>query len=672
MNLCPHCMRPAEGDRCPHCGKDLRWANPTHLLPVGAVLTGGGLGHSYQIGAYLGQGGFGVTYVALENETGRRVAIKEYFPTRCAHRGAGGVVEPLSGQEAVYEGGRYSFVQEARMLAALDGMPSVVQGLDYLEINNTAYLVMEYLDGTPLYRLVKMQGRITAPELLPRLYPLMRDMGRLHAAGVIHRDVSPDNVMWMRDGTLKLLDFGCARAMEDGKSMTVALKQGFAPVEQYRTHGQGPWTDVYALSATVYYCLTGKIPPAAPDRLMEDTMAAPNALGAGLTAEEQDALLWGLTVDPKQRPAGMELLAQRLFPRQWAADHPEPELLPDSGPPPASESGPAIRAGEGSSPAPKAGFTLDKLAGMDRRILIGIAAAALVLILLIAFALGRGTAERPSPTQHPSAAPTLNIPKITLPPTGTAAPTADPAQDTAQFPPGMELSDALGDPPLTLSYPLYTAEDGALYGILQGLDYAVLLRLPPNVTRYTIPRKVEIDGTERQVFWIYKGALDGAPLGIPISTRTARFDLELYDKATWDTGDNSLASDWVLSCRLAQAVNKARGGQYMKPSYELLYPAQVRASEYSGNSDGELRPDGSSTFTALDENRVSYTECGAFWGGAYVTYETAAHAAEQYIRNWAGSPISEGAHAGEYFDAVGAHIQENSGIYSLYCFTTYG
>ncbi len=302
--------------------------NPAHLLPIGAVLTGGGLGHSYRIGRYLGQGGFGVTYSAQDNQTRREVAIKEYFPTRCAHRGPGGVVEPLSGQEEVYEGGRYSFVQEARMLAALDGMPSVVQGLDYLEINNTAYLVMEYLDGTPLYRLVKEWGRITAPELLPRLYPLVRDMGRLHAAGVIHRDVSPDNVMWMKDGALKLLDFGCARAMEDGKSMTVALKQGFAPVEQYRTHGQGPWTDVYALCATVYYCLTGKIPPAAPDRLMEDTMAGPNTLGAGLSAEEQDALLWGLTVDPKQRPASMELLAQRLFPSQWAADHPEPEPAP--------------------------------------------------------------------------------------------------------------------------------------------------------------------------------------------------------------------------------------------------------------------------------------------------------------------------------------------------------
>ena len=648
--------------------------NPAHLLPVGAVLTGGGLGHSYRIGLYLGQGGFGVTYSAMDTQTHRQVAIKEYFPTRCAHRDPEGAVEPLSGQEAVYEGGRYSFVQEARMLAALDGMPSVVQGLDYLEINNTAYLVMEYLDGTPLYRLVKEKGRITAPELLPRLYPLIRDMGRLHAAGVIHRDVSPDNVMWMKDGTLKLLDFGCARAMEDGKSMTVALKQGFAPVEQYRTHGQGPWTDVYALCATVYYCLTGKIPPAAPDRLMEDAMAAPNTLGAGLTAEEQDALLWGLTVDPKQRPASMELLAQRLFPRQWAADHPEPGSLPDSGPPPAPEPGSASPAGEGSSPAPKTGFSLNKLAGMDRRILIGITAAVLVLILILAFALGRGTAERPSPTQRPSAAPTLNLPKVTLPPAGTAAPTADPAQDAARFPPGMQITCDVGSLlTATLSDdPLYTAEDGALYGTLEGMEYAILLRLPPGATRYTIPAKLKIDGKEYVVLWVYEEALDGAPANIPISTKGTYFDFELYDKAAWKPDEDYPVADWVLSCRLAYAVNKARGGQYMKPSQQLISPAQARASEMVQDSNGELRPDGSSTFTVLDEYLISYTECGAFWGGAYTSYETAASAAERYIRDWAGSPISEGAHAGEYFDAVGAHIQENSGIYSLYCFTTYG
>lgn len=318
MEFCPHCMRPAEGEICPHCNKQLSWENPGHLLPVGTVLTGGSREHSYRIGACLGQGGFGVTYVGMELETERRTAIKEYFPTRCARRGSDGQVEPMNGQDAVFEGGRYSFLQEARMLSNLEGMPSVVQGLDYLEVNNTAYLVMEFLDGTPLYRMVNDRGRILAEDLLPRMRPLLHDLGRLHEAGVIHRDISPDNVMWMKDGTLKLLDFGCARSMEDGKSMTVALKQGFAPIEQYRTRGQGPWTDVYGLAATIYYCLTGVVPQPSPDRLMDDALASPVSLGAALTPEEEQALLWGMTVGPKQRPANTEVFARRLFPLQEA------------------------------------------------------------------------------------------------------------------------------------------------------------------------------------------------------------------------------------------------------------------------------------------------------------------------------------------------------------------
>lgn len=316
MEFCPHCMMhlAASVYRCPRCGKQTAWENPSHLLPVGTILKADSGKRSYQLGAYLGQGGFGVTYIAVELETKRRTAVKEYFPTRCARRGEHSQLVPLPGEEAAFEGGRFSFLKEARMLASLEGMPAVVQGYEYLEKNNTAYLVMEYLDGTPLYRIVNEKGRIAAEELLPKLLPLLRDMELLHAAGVIHRDVSPDNVMWMSDGRLKLLDFGCARSMEDGKSMTVALKQGFAPVEQYQTHGQGPWTDVYALSATIYYCLTGIIPPSAPDRLCEDTLKSPVSLGVAISPEEEAALTWGMTVNPKHRPADMGAFAKRLFP----------------------------------------------------------------------------------------------------------------------------------------------------------------------------------------------------------------------------------------------------------------------------------------------------------------------------------------------------------------------
>lgn len=373
MEYCPHCMRPASGSTCRHCGKPVQWENGLSLLPAGTVLTGGSLEHSYQIGAVLGQGGFGVTYIALDLATLQRVAIKEYFPTSCAQRGHNGTVEPKMGQDAVYEGGRYHFLQEAQMLASLEGMPAVVQGLDYLELNNTAYLVMEYLDGTPLYRIVNEKGRIPAGDLMPRLQPLLRDIGKLHARSIIHRDISPDNIMWMPDGSLKLLDFGCARSIEDGRSLTLMVKKGFAPVEQYQTRGQGPYTDVYALAATVYYCLTGVIPPASTERQLSGTpLQSPIALGAALTPEEEKALLWGLEVNPKTRPANMDVFSQRLFPFPQTDVKPGPKPGPDPGPGPEPIPGPTPQPVPTPNPDRKRKF-----------LLIGICAAVVVLALVV-------------------------------------------------------------------------------------------------------------------------------------------------------------------------------------------------------------------------------------------------------------------------------------------------
>ena len=129
------------------------------------------------------------------------------------------------------------------------------------------------------------------------LSPLMRDLDILHRAGVIHRDISPDNLIFTPEHTLKLLDFGSARSVNTG-NMTVMLKAGFSPVEQYQSQGQGPYTDVYALAGTIFYCLTGVIPPASIERLLKDEMKGPNAYGAELTAGQARALLWGMAVQP--------------------------------------------------------------------------------------------------------------------------------------------------------------------------------------------------------------------------------------------------------------------------------------------------------------------------------------------------------------------------------------
>lgn len=347
--FCPGCMTCIEGEGrfCPACGAELERQNPRFLLPAGTLLAppdhparGG-----YLVGAVLGQGGFGATYAGRELASGRRVAVKEYFPTRCARRAQDGVtVEPLPGMDETYEKGRYSFVKEARVLSRLEGMPSVVQALAYLEINNTAYLVMEYLEGTPLHRLVDpgTNKRIPPEKLLPPLKALLHDIGLLHEKKIIHRDIAPDNIMWMPDGTLKLLDFGSARSMEGDQSMTLLLKYGFAPVEQLQSHGQGTYTDVYAMAATIYYCLTATAPPPSSGRVLDGgELPRPTALGVALTPEEESALLWGLELLPKDRPQTMGEFARALFPEPAPIGDPWPGDIRESG---AGESSPP-RAG---------------------------------------------------------------------------------------------------------------------------------------------------------------------------------------------------------------------------------------------------------------------------------------------------------------------------------------
>ena len=312
MGFCPHCMSEVEGRFCSRCGGDVSWTAAPGQLPVGTLLRGSD-GRTYRIGAARGQGGFGITYVAQDLADGRRVAVKEYYPSQCAMRNKVNQVLPMTGQDGAYGDGLSSFLDEAKMLSTVGALPSVVTVIDYFRANGTAYLIMEFVDGVPLHRVVNQQGKMAAATLLPKLNELLQDLETLHRAGVIHRDISPDNLILMPDGKLKLLDFGSARSVQNGKTMTVLLKAGFSPVEQYQSRGQGPWTDVYALAATIYYCLTGVIPPSAVDRLAEDELKRPSALGVALSPEQEEAILWGLVVQPKSRPAGMEVFRRRLF-----------------------------------------------------------------------------------------------------------------------------------------------------------------------------------------------------------------------------------------------------------------------------------------------------------------------------------------------------------------------
>lgn len=391
MEYCPYCMHPVTGGYCQSCGKPTNWTPGEQQLPAGTMLDGSGL-HRYLTGAAIGQGGFGITYIAVEPDSGKRVAVKECFPVQCATRGTNGIcVEPKPGMAAQLQGALNSFLDEARLLAKQTALKSVVQVEDFFSTNGTAYLVMEYLDGVTLSDKMQAEGRLPAQQLLSMLRPLMGDIGMLHASGIIHRDISPDNIMWMPDGSLKLLDFGCARSMEDGKSMSILLKHGFAPVEQYQTRGQGPWTDIYSLCATIYYCITGYLPTSAVERLEGDALKPPTELGADLTPKQEAALLWGMAVQPTKRPQHIELLTGQLCPEK-----------------------PNER--KKREPAKKRKSSVSG----NKKKFIGIAAAALVLIIALVAVLGGG---EDGPNSGPNNYIDGSDPVVTMPkPSPTVAP----------------------------------------------------------------------------------------------------------------------------------------------------------------------------------------------------------------------------------------------------------
>lgn len=311
MNYCPHCMREAEGAFCPHCGKSTKVeTNPSHL-PVGTVLQANGGWHTYLVGAALGQGGFGITYVARNQESGQKIALKEYCPTVYAERSGGNMIVAKPNMAAKFEKGCNDFLKEARRLAEMQALPSVVRALDFFQANGTGYLAMEFLEGVPLSKKVKDEGKIPADQLLPRMKALMRDIDAMHKKEIIHRDIAPDNIMWMPDGTLKLIDFGCARST-DGEN-TVMYKPGFAPVEQYTRRDQGAWTDVYGMAATIYFCLTATVPEDALSRLDNPDLPMPSQFGAKLDPTQESSIMKGLAFQPRNRYQTMADFSLDLF-----------------------------------------------------------------------------------------------------------------------------------------------------------------------------------------------------------------------------------------------------------------------------------------------------------------------------------------------------------------------
>ncbi|MEN6340044.1 MAG: protein kinase [Clostridiaceae bacterium] len=302
---------------CPACGCDnAAVANEAHQLECGSILAG-----TYLIGKVLGQGGFGITYIGWDLNLDIKVAIKEYYPEGCVTRDTHTHVSVLTyagAKEAYFQKGKERFVNEARALAKFSGDSGVVGVRTFFYENGTAYIVMDFVEGETLKSYAKrMGGRLPAAEVLARFQPIFRSLARVHDNGLLHRDISPDNIMLKTDGTLALLDFGAARQMssEGEHSNTINVKHGFAPEEQYRTRGeQGPWTDVYALSATIYRLTTGVTPPEALDRMADGTLLVPpNQLGADFSPAQEAAVIHGLAVRATERTRDVRQLEKELY-----------------------------------------------------------------------------------------------------------------------------------------------------------------------------------------------------------------------------------------------------------------------------------------------------------------------------------------------------------------------
>ena len=273
MRRCLGCMEEYEEQYnvCPHCGyaEGAMADNPLHINPGNIVK---GMNSNYTIGKVLGSGSFGVTYVAWDNVLERKVAIKEYMPSEYSTRSSGHtMVEVTEEKRELFSKGMGKFLEEARKLAKFEE-DGIVRIFDHFYQNDTAYIVMEYLDGITLTEYLEQNGKMDPKMAVDMLMPVMNSLEKVHSLGIVHRDIAPDNIMITKDGSIKLIDFGAARftSSSSSKSLTVLVKPGYSPEEQYRRRGdQGPHTDVYSLAATLYKMITGETPKDALERRAE-------------------------------------------------------------------------------------------------------------------------------------------------------------------------------------------------------------------------------------------------------------------------------------------------------------------------------------------------------------------------------------------------------------------
>ena len=379
---------------CSECGRPYGSVEtePFALKP-GTILDG-----KYLVGEMLGQGGFGITYIGFDLLLEQKVAIKEYYPmsTGMVSRENSTTVVWSSAvmQKSGMEKGFDSFLKEARKMAKLGGIPGVVGVKSVFIQNETAYIVMDFIEGETLLKKLQREGPMDYGTCISLMTPIMQALAEVHKHGIIHRDISPDNIMVQNDGRLILLDLGAAKDLDiqgkDGnvQSSQMVAKHGFSPVEQYGQAGKiGPWTDVYAMAATIYYCCTGVLPPSATDRTIGDTLTC----RPRLTKEEFDVLAFCMSVLPQNRPQNMDALLQIVT-------HPVGSTQPVRDVPKTEPIRPETRNLQ--PPKPDPGRPLPKW------LIPGIAAAVAVIALIISVGSG-GKKSSPAPSVKAPAAQTV-------------------------------------------------------------------------------------------------------------------------------------------------------------------------------------------------------------------------------------------------------------------------
>lgn len=304
-----------ESEVCPYCG----YCEGTPPKELYHLYPGVGLyNNRYVIGTCIGFGGFGITYKAWDNVLETVVAVKEYYPTGLVQRvpGKSQVIIYTGESKEEYMQGLERFLDEAKNMAKFVDNPNIVHVDAFFEENNTAYLVMEYLPGMTLKSYLKSKGgRIGCEEVIPIADAVITALKEIHAGGIIHRDISPDNIMLCNDGRIKLLDFGAARFSDADQERTrsIILKPGFAPPEQYQAKSkQGPWTDIYALCATVYRAITGVLPDESVNRVIEDTVQSPIQIYSDIPERISNTVMKGMSIYPEIRFSNVDELKKAL------------------------------------------------------------------------------------------------------------------------------------------------------------------------------------------------------------------------------------------------------------------------------------------------------------------------------------------------------------------------